>query len=250
MYCYIYDDFVQDRKYEKELSAIENRITDLGLQGKIVRLALFRDPAETIRREVEQGAKTVVVIGNDATVHKVVDAVVDAGAVLGLIPVGEPTVLARILGIPDGVDACDALSQRIIEEIDVGRINGHRFITGVAFPKGKFRVRRGKEWEMTPDKRGSLEVRNLSVSVPRSKEDISNPTDALLDLVIETQTRGGWRPKIQTSRIALNTFDVYYEQPVTATADGAAVDGEVFHIDIEQTVLNTIVGRDRMFQTT
>ena len=33
MYYYIYDEFVQDQKYEKELLRIENRLADLGLSG-------------------------------------------------------------------------------------------------------------------------------------------------------------------------------------------------------------------------
>ena len=32
MYCYLYDDFIQENKrFEKELLKIENRLTDLGI---------------------------------------------------------------------------------------------------------------------------------------------------------------------------------------------------------------------------
>ena len=43
MYCYVYDEALQDRRFERELAYIETRLTDLGIAGKIARLALFRD---------------------------------------------------------------------------------------------------------------------------------------------------------------------------------------------------------------
>ena len=52
MYFYIYDEFVQNKRFEKELLQIENRLTDLGIAGKVARLALFRDVEETVRDEL------------------------------------------------------------------------------------------------------------------------------------------------------------------------------------------------------
>ena len=66
-YYYVYDEFVQDPKFERDLAQIETRLTDLGISGKIARLALFRDPTELIRDEVRKGAKTIVAVGNDVT---------------------------------------------------------------------------------------------------------------------------------------------------------------------------------------
>ncbi len=247
MYCYVYDDFVQDKKYARELDNIENRITDLGLQGKVIRLALFRNADETIRDEVKRGMKTVVAVGNDATVHKVINAVIDSGAVLALIPVGEPTVLARIFGVPRGVAACDVLSQRIIEKIDAGRVNNHRFLTGVAFSSSNAQIQVGHEYTMAPQVKGSIEVRNLSVKEPRAKEDISNPTDGLLEIVMETEMRKGFKKYVGLSKIPLASFDILYDKPVKAMADGAEIEGDEFHFSVEKNVLQAVVGRERMF---
>ncbi|EKD32917.1 MAG: hypothetical protein ACD_76C00116G0003, partial [uncultured bacterium] len=48
MYYYVYDDFVQDKRFEKDLQKIENRLTDLGISGKIARLALFKHADELV----------------------------------------------------------------------------------------------------------------------------------------------------------------------------------------------------------
>ncbi|HBU28231.1 TPA: hypothetical protein DEB00_03925 [Candidatus Uhrbacteria bacterium] len=247
MYCYIYDAFVQDRKYERDLIAIEHRITDLGLQGKIVRLALFRDPDEQIRKEVAAGAKTVVVIGNDQTVHRVLTTIVDAGATLAIIPVGERNVLARILGIPKGVQACDTLSQRIIESLDVGNINGQRFLTGVRFPRAITRVRHGKAYDLVSNKTGQLEILNLSVEAPTGEEDIANPIDGKLHVTITTQKRKGFRIVPAVTMIQFETFEVLFDLSVKAVADGVEIEGDRFNVTTEQGALNVVVSRERMF---
>ncbi|PIR47264.1 hypothetical protein COV06_04230 [Candidatus Uhrbacteria bacterium CG10_big_fil_rev_8_21_14_0_10_50_16] len=247
MYCYIYDAEVQDRKYERELIAIEHRITDLGLQGKIVRLALFRDPDEQIRKEVAAGAKTVVVIGNDQTVHRVLTTIVDAGATLAIIPVGEPNVLARILGVPKGVQACDTLSQRIIESLDVGNINGQRFLTGVRFPKAITRVRYGKAYDLVSNKTGQLEILNLSVEAPSGEADIANPIDGKLQVTITTQKRKGFRSIPAVTTIPFEAFEVLYDTSVKAVADGVEIEGDRFNVTTEQGALNVVVSRERMF---
>ena len=135
MYCYLYDEYIQENKrYERELLKIENRLTDLGIAGKISRLALFRNAEEMIRDEIERGVETVVVLGNDETVRKVIDVVADCEVVLGIIPIGPGNELARMMGVPEGVAACDILSARRIETIDVGTVNGRRFVTGLSVP--------------------------------------------------------------------------------------------------------------------
>lgn len=247
MYCYVYDDFVQDRKYERDLSAVENRITDLGLQGKIVRLALFRDPQEAIKKEVRGGAKTVVVVGNDETVHKVINAVVDSDAVLALIPIGAPTILAKIFGVPSGVGACDVLSRRIIEKIDVGVIGKYRFLTGVGFPMASTLVRYGKQFDMMTTKKGALEIRNLCVTDPREPSDVSDPTDGKLDVVITTQNRKGLRTTDALSKVPMEEFEVVFDKSVDALVDGAVIKGETFQVSTERGVLSAVVGRERMF---
>lgn len=247
MYCYIYDTFVQDRKYERELLAIEHRITDLGLQGKIVRLALFRDPKEQIRKEVAAGAKTVVVIGNDQTVHQVINSIVDTGATLAIIPVGDQNVLARILGIPKGVQACDTLSQRIIERLDVGRVNQHMFLTGVRFPRAITRIQYGSAFDLVSNKSGQLDVLNLSTDAPRGPEDVANPVDGELQVSLTTQKRKGLRLVPAVTRIVFEQFEVFFDREVQAMVDGVAMEGDQFSFCTEAGVLPVVVSRDRLF---
>ncbi|MEK7615408.1 MAG: diacylglycerol kinase family protein, partial [Patescibacteria group bacterium] len=171
MYCYLYDEFIQENKrFERELLLIENRLTDLGIAGKISRLALFRNAEEMIRDEIDRGVQTVVVLGNDDTVRKVLDVISESDVVLGVIPFGPKNELARLLGIPQGVAACDVLSARRVEKIDMGTINGRKFITGISVPNFKAELMcNDGSYRIVATSAANLEIQNLA--------EVANPCD-------------------------------------------------------------------------
>lgn len=248
MYFYIYDDFVQDnKKFEKELLQIENRLTDLDIAGKIARLALFRDPEEMIRDELRRGVTTVIVVGNDQTVRKVLDVVAESGVTFGIIPLGTPNVLAKIIGIPEGVAACDVLSARIVETIDIGTINGHRFITGVSIPNFKAELTCEGAYRIIPKVAGLLEVRNL---VPKN-EGRSDPRDGLLETVLRVAVPNGWgflgKKQFGTSFVPAHSFAIRSDKPMKAYADGEEIEGTRFDISVDPVMLKMITGRGRLF---
>ena len=243
MYCYIYDDFVQERKFERELAAIEARITDLGLQGKIVRLALFRHPNEIIEREVALGVKTIVVVGNDETVHKVANAIVDHHMVLGIIPMGTPNSMARILGIPNGVAACDVLTKRNIEKLDAGRVNDHRFFTNISFPSSRGVVRYEKQYDVIMERKGDGQVVNLETDPEVGL--MAQPTDGVLDLFITQYVPGRFRKRQVQSHLPLKRAQLLFEDAVRVEANGVEITGNQFMLSSEPGALQVIVGRER-----
>ncbi|MBI2474963.1 hypothetical protein HYV69_00880 [Candidatus Uhrbacteria bacterium] len=245
MYCYLYDEFIQgNKRYERELLDIENRLTDLGIAGKISRLALFRNAEEMIRDEIDHGVKTVVVLGNDDTVRKVLDVISESKITLGLIPIGPKNELARLLGIPNGVEACDILSARRIEQIDVGTINGRKFITGVRVPdfKAELMCNDGK-YRVVPTSHADLEIQNLA--------DICNPRDGMLRANIHTLIRKGWGPFArheQTNTVLPFQFlAIRSDKPISLYADGEEMQGTRFDIGIEAMILKVIIGKSRVF---
>ena len=46
MYAYIFDSFLQERKYQHELGQIENRLATLGIQGKIEKMTILKNIQE------------------------------------------------------------------------------------------------------------------------------------------------------------------------------------------------------------
>ena len=127
MYYYLYDSFLQDKKYSRLLGDIEARLIDLSIQGRSTKLNILNDIKELISDAVKQGAETVVVLGDDRTVSKAISAVMHLDVVLGIIPIGSNNYLANYLGIPEGLGACDVLSKRVKENIDIAKVGANYF---------------------------------------------------------------------------------------------------------------------------
>src|SRR3989344_7026326 len=130
MYLYLYDSFLNNKKFSNTLARIETRLTDLGIGGKICRISPLRNIKELILDEIRNGVKTVVVVGDDKTLNQIVNGVAKYDITVGLIPIGPDNRIAQTLGIPEGQKACDVLAARIIEKIDLGKINETYFLSG------------------------------------------------------------------------------------------------------------------------
>src|SRR3989338_2880950 len=102
MYLYLYDSFLNQKKYTSALARIETRLTDLGIGGKICRLSPLRNIKELIADELANGVKTIVVVGNDKTLSEAINFVAQHDVTLGLIPIGPNNSLAGQLGLPAG----------------------------------------------------------------------------------------------------------------------------------------------------
>ncbi|MFH1253774.1 MAG: diacylglycerol kinase family protein [Candidatus Uhrbacteria bacterium] len=252
MYLYVYDAFVQDRRYEKEIQKVENRLTDLGIAGKIIRLGLFRRADEFIRDEVKHGgATTVVAVGNDTTVRQVIDVVTEAGVVLGIIPFGPESRIANLLGIPEGEAACDILSARIVETLDTGAVNGKRFVCNVSLPAVKAEIQCEGNYRITPQGRGTIEVRNLFAPDEGGRGAVSNPTDGCLEVVIQAEVKSGglafWRTTRGESVIPLRSLEIRTPEPVSALMDGVPIEGSRFEFSVKARALKVITGKERSF---
>lgn len=244
MYCYLYDELIHDnKKYEKEVLRIENRLTDLGIAGKTSRLALFRNAEEMIRDEVGRGVSTVVVLGNDNTVKKILNVLVESDVVIGFIPIGPNNELAKMLGVPYGLDACDVLSARRVERLDVGTINNRRFLTGISISdfNAELMCNEGK-YRITPTTKSKLLIRNL--------DEYSNPCDGMLSAEIESIIKAGLLFKknvLKKSVLPFRSLTIRSDKRISVLVDDKKIEGTRFDIGIEPNVLKVIIGKERVF---
>jgi diacylglycerol kinase family enzyme len=80
-------------------------------------------------RAIEKGAEAVIAAGGDGTVSAVAGTVAGSSAVLGVIPLGTLNHFARDLHLPlDPRAAARVLLRGKVGKVDVGEVNGHRFI--------------------------------------------------------------------------------------------------------------------------
>ena len=100
MNIFIYDSFLNQKKYNSLLARLETRITDLELNGKIFRLSPTINVQEIINNELKRGAKTIIAVGNNKLVNQVINSLAGSDIPLGIIPIGEDNNdIAKSLGI-------------------------------------------------------------------------------------------------------------------------------------------------------
>jgi len=178
MYLYIYDSFLNNKKYSALLVKVEKRVTDLGIKGRVARLSVLKNMKELITDGIKEGVETVVVIGDTKTFSKVINIVADLNITLGLIPVNNDNKIAKLLGIPPGSLACDVLASRIIKRLDLGKVNKYYFIRKAYIKNGSVEIDYGNFKIMPTTEENNINFFNFS------DNSNFNPVDGVLETVI------------------------------------------------------------------
>lgn len=246
MYAYIFDSFLQDRKYTHELSQIENRLVTLGIQGRTEKMTILKNLQEGARGAVKRGATTLVVVGNDETITRVLPQLIDKDVTLGFIPIGPQQSIARMLGIPNGISACDMISRRVIRRLDMGKANNAYFLFTLTAP-ATVQVECGKYTISSLDPTGSFTITNFPVDGTNSV-----PDDGRLELVVTPgEGQGGWKPFRQRSTSSV--FPITAVKIVSAigstmvTLDGKVTVKTPVTVEVAKNTLAVIVGKERGF---
>lgn len=102
-----------------------------GLHAEIVALRPGQDPADAAR-DVSRDASVIVAGGGDGTVNGVASGLLDrpeSRAALAVLPLGTLNHFAKDLGIPiDVPKAVAVIAAGHTARVDVGDVNGHRFV--------------------------------------------------------------------------------------------------------------------------
>lgn len=261
MYFYLYDSFLNDKRYERILGAIEARIADLDIKGRTVKLTVLQQLEETLRDAISRGAKTVVVVGNDSTVNQAVNIIANyKNVTLGIIPVGEKNEVARILGVPEEESACDVISNRLIDILDVGRINGQYFLSKIEIKgegailecDGTYKIKLRRKIER-------IIIGNLGYYSGR----MNNPKDGALEIsIIPVTDNAGLfsffkKEKVESDSVLINKY-IKVTSNLVDRKDGG-VREKLINIDDVRIIktparvdavprqLKVIVGKERMF---
>jgi diacylglycerol kinase family enzyme len=245
MYGYVFDSFVQDGKFRSEAQRIESRLAALGIQGRQEKITILKSLTDACQKMIKRGIETLVVVGNDETVLKVLPIAVEHGIPLGLIPVGPEQRIAKSLGIPIGIDACDVLSRRIMRRIDVGRAGASFFLLDAVLPANAM-VGCDEQYTVSvTDPHAAMSVANIVDPRPDAQ-----PDDGFLTLMVRGKGQGGWMRRHDevsyffTQRAEVKTTR-HGEQVVL---DGHHIVKTPVVLSIQPKLLSIIVGRERSFR--
>lgn len=245
MHVYIYDDYLNKGKYNKIINRMEIRLTDLGLNGKIIRLSGIKNIKGTIQNEIKLGAKTIIAVGNNQTINKIIGAIIDNDiygdfqkkTLLGIIPIGEDNSIATSFGIKNDVDACNILLARRIEKIDLGLVGSHYFLNEATI-ESEGTALKFNDCLFEIEEKGEIRIINLLSD--KNQPIKSNPHDGLLDVYIKTKKRDETRLSVKKCLIA--------NEREKLLVDGVVEIETPVEVGIIRDRVNVIVGKERAFE--
>ncbi|NCD00646.1 hypothetical protein EOL94_00945 [bacterium] len=248
MNLYLYDDFLNKGKYQKTISKIETRITDLGLTGKIIRLNNLKNIDKIIQEEVKKGARTIIPVGNDKTFTKALKAITREelnyffkDIILSFIPI-EKSEIGLSLGIKNFSDACNLLLARRIEEIELARVNKLYFLTVSKIENSNKKITINSSYSIELLKNSSAYI----VNIPNQKlynkiANISQNNEKDLFLYIENKNSYSFFPfkKISISKEDGKSSEIIIDYGIKEKLP--------INISISNKKIKLIVGKNRLF---
>ncbi|MBI5466994.1 MAG: hypothetical protein HY975_02150 [Candidatus Kerfeldbacteria bacterium] len=246
MYFYVFDNFLQDRRYESDVAAVETRLAQLGIQGRSEKITILKNIQEAVTTAIKRGATTVVAVGNDSTVSKVLPQVVEHNVTLGLIPIGPEQTIAGYLGIPAGAKAAEVLSRRVIRRLDLGEANDQLFLLNLAAPAAAAVTCDNKYTVTSRDPDGQLVITNFNRGVGSGR-----PDDGRLELVVERGEQRGWgnrRRGFQGSIFPFTKAKITCTGSPTVVLDGQRAIKPPVLVTVVPHRLEVIVGPQRSFE--
>ncbi len=247
MNIYIYDDFLNKSKFSRIINRVEIRLTDLGLNGKIIRLGSIKNIRDVVQNEIKNGAKTIVAVGNNQTVNKIIGSIIDnelygffqKNILFSIIPIGNDNSIADSLGIKKEEEACNMLLARRVKKIDIGLVNNYYFLNKAVI-EGEEAVIEIDGYTLEPQERGLISIFNLKSSKDDEKNLKINPVDGKLDVYIKNRNSdfsffSSKKLKITSQKHTLILDDVI---EIKTPAEISTIPGK----------LNVVVGKDRSFE--
>lgn len=254
MYVYLYDNLLRQKNFTSTIKAIEVRLTDYGIAGKILRLNNYIDTKPIIEDEIKKGAKTIVIVGNDSTFGQVLSRSATCGCTFGFLPVGPDNSIAEVLGIPEGVEACDVLSKRRREFLDVGWMNSRYFVSQLHIMPGKLQVVYDERFKVTAADKMEVIVCNLQPFFwKKDKKDrerrVVHPQDGKLEAFLRPLTKNKWwgYKYEDPSIFPFEEMMISSREPFTVEADGKISKEVKVKIKLAHSKIDMIVGRNRKF---
>ena len=258
MHFYIYDNFVNNKRFTSEINQIENRLIDLGINGKIEKLSILKNTKEIIDDALKEGTKTIVIVGDDSTFNKIFKEIADHDAILGFIPVGKTSRYARALGIPQGIKACDVLSRRIIINMDLGKVNGSYFFSALEVPsQAKITFECDNHYKIVPIREvANIKICNFGDILGQDKADpqlLFSPQDGYLNMVFLPGKRRVWDRIKKISQAKDSVFPIKKvkisssDKHVSTIADGETIYKTPLTVQIVPGKIEIIVGKKRLF---
>lgn len=253
MYHYIYDSFLSEKKYDRVLAKIENSLANFEINGKITKLTKLRSIEDNVIGEIKNGADNIVVVGDDVTVLKIINIIAEykTDLTLGIIPLGYELELAKLFGIPYGAEACEILSSRKIETIDLGKANNKYFVSNINLGgNGNIEIICDGLYSIKALGNSEMRVCNIFAH-PSFKGKYFDPRDGIFEIFVghkqSLRNKLFKKEKLEESIFPIRKCVITSKKPTLLTLDKHVNLKTPVEINILPQKLKVIVGKGRVF---
>jgi len=243
MYGYIYDVFLNQKPYEKEVIRIEHSLTDKGLNGHTVKLGLMNNVRHAVEDLLKRGASTIVAVGSDQLFSRLADEVDLLGnRAIGLIPLGSHQLLAGLFGIPEGAQACKTLSARMLCEVPLAKVNSSYFIHSIVIDNPLVKIRCHNQFVA-----GAMSEQAVISILNRPSCELKKEERALHVVITPASEKKMFRRSepLPPTMIASPKLEILSPSGVPMVVDGQKTVNTPASIEISGKTLKIIMGKER-----
>jgi diacylglycerol kinase family enzyme len=246
-FAYIYDELLSERRLEKDVALLETELSRRGIEGRIVRLAMFRQPRDIVFELTRGPVKNIVFVGNDLTLQKMMPFLPDIDLTIGYIALCQPSAIAQFLGIPTGASGVDTVAARLVDTLDIGKINDRYFFTEVVAPETRASLDIEGRYRLQPSDGGAIAIRNLAGT---GSGKCSHPQDGRLEAFIQARMEpkgmAFWKKStLSESYIFFEKGTLISEKPVEIFVDGQSMRGDTFKLSVLPRKIRMITGKQK-----
>ena len=248
MNVFIYDTFVSGKKHDSIAARIETRITDLGLNGKIVRIGLMNSVEEIIENEVRKESKAIIVVGNNNIFNQAISAIARLkaakillkGMPLGFIPIGKKdNDISDYLGIDLEEDACNILAARRVTELNLGMANDDYFLKQAIITAPGTKLEIDKDYTIEIMESGEIEIKNIPFTEPEKEKN-------RLELQIKTKKFRGLKNRENQSTFNFTKLRIFNQNNPVVIDNSIEIQTPV-NVQTADEKIEVIVGKNRKF---
>lgn len=212
MYFYIFDPG-KDREikyFERVQGRLLNLLSEHHIEGDTYRITAIRTVELLTEQAISAEAKTLIVVGSDATLNKAVNTLVRKKAenvTVGFVPLDPESVLATILGVTTDIEqTIKTIAGRLVKTLNLGKVGEHYFLSKVDLGPSPLQKIPAGPWGMSALSQllklepfvVKLSLQNsytatsevLAAQIINSRDNegshlrLGDPTDELLDIVM------------------------------------------------------------------
>lgn len=277
MYYYIVDpQKISQREFERVQNLLYSSLSEYRISGEVVRVTGLRTVNQLVENAFSHGAKTIVAVGSDDTLHDLINAVKDREMIVGFIPIFD-TEIGKILGLKDIAQAAKTIGVRRIEELDLGSVNGNYFLSRLTFglgaETGKTSIFNLKllqslfnlptfEVKFSADNQFQASVKTTGGMIVNCGNDqrSSDPTDGIADIMLLSKLSklktikyraeimsGSYKNIPQASVVHVNRLEISSPAGMALRVGNRVIAKTPATIEILPKAIKIIVGKDRRF---